>query len=160
MKILTVRQPWAWAIIHAGKTVENRQSNIAGSYRGPVAIHAAKAYSDEWVSPELASFMNNHPGVWDEPQPWRDHFGHIIGVVDLTDVHRVVPGAARSHCETVREPQHESESGACSHWAELGALHLVLANPRPLSAPIAYRGMLGLRHLDDETTALLEAAIA
>lgn len=24
MKALTVQQPWAWAIIHGGKTVENR----------------------------------------------------------------------------------------------------------------------------------------
>lgn len=24
MRALTIRQPWAWAVIHAGKTVENR----------------------------------------------------------------------------------------------------------------------------------------
>ena len=43
MRILTVRQPWAWAIIHGGKDVENRVRNIAGDYHGPIAIHAAKA---------------------------------------------------------------------------------------------------------------------
>lgn len=43
MRILTVRQPWVWAIIHGGKDVENRVRNIAGSYRGPVAIHVALA---------------------------------------------------------------------------------------------------------------------
>lgn len=160
MRILTVRQPWAWAIIHAGKTVENRQTNIAGAYRGPVAIHAAKSYSDGWVSPQLASAMNRHRGVWEEPQPWRDHFGEIIGVVDLIGVHRVVEGASRRHCEVVTEPTHDSESGACSHWAELGALHLVLQNPRPLAQPIPYRGMLGLRTLDDDTAARIEAAVA
>ena len=40
MKCLSVRQPWAWAIIHAGKTVENRCWPT--SYRGPLLIHAGK----------------------------------------------------------------------------------------------------------------------
>jgi len=37
--------------------------------------------------------------------------------------------------------------------------HLVLANPRPLAEPIPYRGALGLRHLDDDTTARILAQI-
>lgn len=160
MRILTVRQPWAWAIFHAGKTVENRQTNVAGTYRGPIAIHVAKEYSNGWASPQLASVMNGHPGRWDETQPWRDNLGQIIGVVDLVDVHRVVEGTARAHCETTAEPTQDAESGACSQWAELGALHLVLANPRPLAEPIPYRGMLGLRTLDPDIAARIEAAIA
>ena len=28
MKALTVQQPWAWAIVHGGKDVENRTANI------------------------------------------------------------------------------------------------------------------------------------
>lgn len=38
---LTVRQPWAWCLVHGHKPVENRswKTNI----RGWVAIHAAKA---------------------------------------------------------------------------------------------------------------------
>ena len=43
MKAITVRQPWAWAILHGGKDVENRTRNIAGSYRGPLVIHAGLA---------------------------------------------------------------------------------------------------------------------
>lgn len=39
-KALSIRQPWAWAIIHAGKDVENR--NWSTKFRGPVCIHAAK----------------------------------------------------------------------------------------------------------------------
>lgn len=37
MRALTVQQPWAWAIVHGGKDVENRTQ--AWSYRGPLAIH-------------------------------------------------------------------------------------------------------------------------
>lgn len=36
---LTVRQPWAWLIVHGGKDVENRTWRRA--YTGPLAIHAA-----------------------------------------------------------------------------------------------------------------------
>jgi hypothetical protein len=43
LRVLTVRQPWAWSLIEGGKDVENRSRNIAGSYRGPVAIHAGLA---------------------------------------------------------------------------------------------------------------------
>lgn len=50
MRILTVRQPWSEAIIFGGKDVENRVTNIADGYRGPVAIHSAKrpATPDKW----------------------------------------------------------------------------------------------------------------
>lgn len=37
---LTVRQPWAWAIIHAGKDVENRKWPT--SHTGLIGIHAGK----------------------------------------------------------------------------------------------------------------------
>jgi hypothetical protein len=43
MKAISIRQPWAWAIIHAGKRVENRSWGT--EYRGPVLIHAAKGMS-------------------------------------------------------------------------------------------------------------------
>ncbi len=51
---LSVRQPWAWAIIHAGKDIENRSwqaINRGLANRGPIAIHAAKGMSAaEYVS--------------------------------------------------------------------------------------------------------------
>jgi hypothetical protein len=37
---LSIRQPWAWAILHKGKTIENR--DWPTRFRGPVCIHAAK----------------------------------------------------------------------------------------------------------------------
>lgn len=41
MKALSLRQPWAWAVLNAGKRIENR---VWGSdFRGPFLIHAAKA---------------------------------------------------------------------------------------------------------------------
>ena len=38
MKVLSIRQPWAWAIVRNWKTVENRDWRT--NYRGHLAIHA------------------------------------------------------------------------------------------------------------------------
>jgi len=49
MKALTIRQPWAWAIFHAGKDIENR--DWPTRLRGRIAIHAAKGMTrDEYES--------------------------------------------------------------------------------------------------------------
>jgi hypothetical protein len=42
VKALTIRQPWAWAIIYAGKNIENRSWNT--KLRGTIAIHAGFSY--------------------------------------------------------------------------------------------------------------------
>lgn len=47
IKALSIRQPWAWCIINAGKDIENR--DWPTRYRGAVAIHAAKGMTrDEY----------------------------------------------------------------------------------------------------------------
>ncbi len=45
MRALSVRNPWAWAILHGQKTVENRDwatNNPARKFRGRVLLHASK----------------------------------------------------------------------------------------------------------------------
>ena len=41
IKCLSVCEPWAWAIIHGPKGIENR--SWATAYRGPLLIHASKS---------------------------------------------------------------------------------------------------------------------
>jgi hypothetical protein len=97
-RILTVRQPWAWAIIHGGKTVENRVRNIAGDYRGPVLIHAAQqvdlaAFSGQSVPLVAAATAFNEANTDVlKSGPWHAHRGAIIGVVDLVDTHPLEKG--------------------------------------------------------------------
>lgn len=158
MRILTVRQPWAWAIIHGGKDVENRVRNIAGDYRGPVAIHAGLAAYEQGNVASKA-----HAAAHGTETDTGMVFGAIIGVVDLTDVHSasVIDGCGwlRHDC-----PEHGTCREHCSKWA-MGPTqdgwfqHLVLANPRPLTEPIPFKGALGLRTLDDDTTARVLAAL-
>jgi hypothetical protein len=142
MRILTVRQPWAWAIIHGGKDVENRSRNIAGSYRGPVAIHAGKAvHIDAMADINIVATVAlkrlfsgaGHPSTFKESP-----FGAIIGVVDLTGVH---------HSAVCPSHDKDADWPLCTRWAHRDSWHLELANPRPLAQPIPYKGALGLREL-------------
>lgn len=155
MRILTVRQPWAEAIIFGGKDVENRVRNVAGGYRGPVAIHAGLAFDNDWQSAALDDAMRLGRAVaarTGATVPWREHSGAIIGVVDLVDVHR-------ANGDNPGEMNLCAPYGLCSPWAEPKGLHLALANARPLVTPIPFKGALGLRHLDDDTTARIEVQL-
>lgn len=83
---LSVRQPWAWAIIHAGKDIENRSwtnRNAGLRHRGLTAIHASKGmtrYEYEDAQEFMASIGVTCP-------PARDLLrGGIIGTVRVVDV--------------------------------------------------------------------------
>jgi ASCH domain len=73
-KALSVRQPWAWAIVQGLKTVENRTNRT--SYRGRLLIHAGlKGDLRGWQFLDEMGF----------PLPVDPPTGGIIGVVDLVD---------------------------------------------------------------------------
>lgn len=171
LRILTVRQPWAWAIIHAGKDVENRTRNIAGDYRGPVAIHAGLQDDDT-----LLDYGHPMAGLIDPPCPhtrktshnsfscdWcsrvthlrYSHQGHIIGIVDLVGAHRA---AGSNPGELQRCSPYAGD--LCSPWAEPETWHMEIANPRPLTHPYPYRGTLGLRTLPTTITEQVMALAA
>jgi len=144
VRVLTVRQPWAWAIIHGGKGIENRSRNIAGSYRGPVAIHAASREASPYN--DVAAEVYRLTGQW----VLTSDLAAIIGVVDLVDVHVSDTHAERWNVELERNEQ-------CSAWAMPNHHHLVLANPRAIE-PIPAKGKLGLWKPDAELLAQIERA--
>ena len=74
VRALTVRQPWAWAIVHAGKDVENRSRRT--HYRGPLLIHAGSAL-DRSAFEEIAAMGIDTPEAGDVER------GAVIGVVTL-----------------------------------------------------------------------------
>jgi hypothetical protein len=45
MKVLSIRQPWAFLIVNGHKNIENRDWLTA--YRGPVLIHAGKQWDED-----------------------------------------------------------------------------------------------------------------
>jgi hypothetical protein len=149
MRAITVMQPWAWAIMAGGKLVENR--TMAWTYRGPLAIHAGNRDSARgWTSPLIWQAAKDSGAYSDMGPTIRGvHYGAILGLVDLVDVHPC--------------------AGCCQPWGESSyrehpsgrvrtqITHLVLENPRLLREPIACRGTLGLWHVPADITVRLEA---
>ena len=115
MRAVSIKQPWAWAIIFGGKDIENR--TWAPRYRGPLLIHAGKrviAGDYEKVCLYLREDGRPMPKLSDLVH------GGIIGQVDLVDV----------------VENHDS------HWFG-GPLGWVLKNPKPLQFQQC-KGRLGL----------------
>jgi len=77
MKVLSVRQPWAWLIANGHKDIENRDWST--NHRGPVAIHAGKRLDPEMESIRI---LCGQRGIL-----LPNHFarGGIVGRVILTD---------------------------------------------------------------------------
>ncbi len=118
-KALSVRQPWAWAILFAGKDIENRSwqaMNHLLTVRGRVALHAAKGMTQNEYR-EAKMFMAeigiDCPPAFDL---WR---GAVIGSVEVVDV-------VKDHA---------------SPWFT-GPRGLVLCDPKPVS-PVPVSGALG-----------------
>lgn len=80
MRAITVRQPHAWAILHAGKDVENRTRSTR--YRGPLLVHAGRA---EPSHDEMARVGATGPLAT----------GVFVAVAALVDVHQCDGGCSR-----------------------------------------------------------------
>lgn len=122
-----MKQPWAWAIIHGGKDVENRSRPT--KHRGQLYIHAGKSVAPEALDfpPMRAALSANGPEL---------PAGFVYGTVDVIDCH------AAEDCENWAET-----GSLCSAWAMPGFFHWVLATPRPLACPFPEKGKLGLWNL-------------
>lgn len=73
MKTLSIKQPWAHAIIHCGKDIENRTWKT--KFRGRFLVHAS-------MEPDV----NAPEELWDALPDEAPVFGGIIGSVELVDV--------------------------------------------------------------------------
>ena len=124
MQLLSVRQPWAWAIARGRKPVENR--DWAPSYRGRLAIYASMHVDLRAAEEPLLWFTG-----WDPGDPVAA-IGGIVAVVTLADV-----------CSAATR----GESCDCGEWARPNAQHWRLTDPRPLARPVVSIGHDG--HMAD-----------
>lgn len=124
-RAISVRQPWAWALIHGGKDVENRgrRDPWFGAIGERVWVHAAKTI-EVYDFAEVRRLSGQHP-------PADLAVGSLIGSVEIRDVHHA------SRC-------FDRLLTYCSPWAQPDQWHIVTANPIALPQPIAWRGALGL----------------
>jgi hypothetical protein len=117
---LSIRQPWAHAIVQGWKPVENRAWHT--KMRGPICIHASRYHKASWQN-DITDYIDllAERGI-EAPIPDAEDlaFGAIIGTAEIDD------------CVT----DHPSQ------WF-VGPNAMVLANARPLDRPIPIVGMLG-----------------
>ncbi len=139
MKAITIRQPWAWLIVHhpqiakAGqpiKRVENRSWRT--SHRGPLAIHAAKSRRG---MREAYAFCESIGVIL--PEPDELVYGAVIGTVNVTDC--------------VGANQLTNDPFAFGPWCH------VYAHPQPLDEPVQCAGALSLWQWDSEASELIGA---
>jgi hypothetical protein len=115
IRALSIRQPWAHAILHLGKDVENR--SWPTPYRGSILVHAS-AHLESHALEQLSQYVDQPPS---EETLRELPTGCMVGVVDLVDI----------------------IEGSKSKWAEPGQWHWILQNPKPIE-PIECNGRLRL----------------
>lgn len=120
MKIaISIRQPWAWLILNAGKDIENR--NWKTNFRGSVLIHASKGMTrDEYCDAFDMLDTIDTEGKIAIPKINELQLGGIVGEVEIVD------------CVT----------SSVSPWF-VGQFGFVLKNPKSLPFQ-PYKGQLGL----------------
>ncbi|BBL75475.1 DUF488 family protein [Methylomagnum ishizawai] len=131
-KCLSIRQPWAWAILHGGKDIENRSWKT--DYRGPVLIHAAKTLTQAEYTGACLDIGIMAPRL-DVPRHEDLERGGIVGAA------RIVDCVDRSE----------------SPWFG-GGFGFVLADPRPLPF-LPLTGRLGLFEVREADLAPIAAAL-
>lgn len=107
MKAISVKQPWAWLIVHGFKDIENR--TWATDFRGEVLIHASKEFDRNALFEHRLA-----------PRIFRILASHADGRMDL-----LRRGGIVGKCEIIDcVESHKSE------WFE-GPQGFVLKNPQP-----------------------------
>ena len=112
-QVLSLYPEWAWAVMFAGKDVENRSWRT--SYRGTLLIHASSKRSSHEALESARSLLCTRSKL--RPKDLPDEFpsSAILGAVELVDC----------------------VEDAKSSWAEADAVHWLLRGPQPLPQPIA-----------------------
>lgn len=139
MKAISIRSPWWWYILYAGKDIENRGLRFPRWFRGRILIHASKWWN--WDEIVFDCESANH--MWAQrpfraeaaPQLTGDFLkargGCVVGSVEIVD--------------------YVTESS--SPWF-VGDLGVVLKNPVPFGDPVPYKGALGIFSVDVSSAAM------
>ncbi len=172
MKVITLTQPYASLVAIGAKRIETR--SWATSYRGPLAIHAAKGLNSVGGMRGLQELCNEEPFLSALAVPMvgmgitkasQLPFGQIIAVVELVDC--VTTEAVRSSSYVNTEGWWEfnerdtywrlsAEERAFGDYSS-GRWAWLLRNVQRLKEPIPAKGALSLWECDtDEIMAMVE----
>lgn len=114
MKALTIRQPWADAIVYGTKRIENRRWALPARYTGvPVLLHSARA--------------NDRRAIRNGIRPETDIRGAILAVITFPSCHY----------------DGDDCTPNCSFWGHDQVFHWQIADVTPLPEPVPAKGSLG-----------------
>ena len=171
---LSLRQPWAHAVVHGGKRIENRVLWENSHFRGEFLIHASKGMTrKEWE--DARAFALARKVAWVPPDPKRLdgetrkpmvlERGGIVGVARVVGVvvssldgisamvRELAPGVAPGYYA----PHVQRELTPLEHKWWMGAFALVLDDVRPLPF-VPCKGMLGFFKLGPDVMSELVRA--
>jgi len=137
MKCLSVRQPWAWAILHAGKDVENRTWDPSPKQLKPgerLAIHASKTFDVDglrWICANHEELGLNLEDIPIDPKAYP--VGAVVGSVEFV-------GAI--------DQQLYALGSKTSPWF-FGPVGWMVSHPKALEDPVPLKGRLMLFEVDD-----------
>ena len=133
MKALSIRQPWAWAILHAGKDIENRDWRC--KVRGRVLVHASKGMTFNEYDGAL-NFMHGVSETYPFPKG-----------LTLPRASALTRGALVGSVEIV-----DCVSASSSPWF-MGTFGFVLRDPVAFKQPIPFKGALAFFDVPDSVVA-------
>lgn len=129
-KAISVRAPWWWAILHAGKDIENRDWST--KYRGTVLLHASKWHGMRDVRDDVETIANITRRTGVRPPDSTLAEGRVL-------THRLLQ--ASRGCIVGRVDIVDCVDRSDSHWF-FGRYGFVLANPVAFSRPVPCKGAL------------------
>lgn len=149
MKLLSLWPPWSSAIASGLKRIETRSWGT--TYRGPVAIHSSKRNWSQICDalgdlprPVVSTLRAvTYPRALWNGSVWEFPLGQIVCICDLADC--LPTEQVFDRYPTLDNPAER----ALGNYTP-GRRALVLANIRPLRAPMAFSGFQGLRALPPE----------
>jgi hypothetical protein len=121
VKALSIRSPWWWAILEAGKDIENRDWST--NFRGRFLIHVGKWFKEDEIMEDLdviRRIRNLDEPAEDAAKQLKPYGGCIVGSVEIVD------------CVTE----------STSPWF-FGKYGFVLRNPVTFDKPVPRKGALG-----------------
>lgn len=139
MKALTIDAPWAWAIVHGHKRVENRTWRT--NHRGPLAIHAGRSTRSDAAAAAVFAELGIQAPTGEDLDLLR---GRVLGVVDVVGVANYPPDTAGDGLGDEAAPPWLANDPFAT-----GPRCWVLANPVALSDPNLFSGKQGLWTLPD-----------
>lgn len=150
VRAITLRPPWAQAVVRWGKFTENRGTGFPSTYRGPVLIHVGSTWSKrggldprmlkvarQALVPSACSWPPGPLAPKDLPERQA-----VLGVAEIVDAHP----ATEACC---------APGGGCWPWGEIeyqaadgklqgNVTHVVLEEVRATRHPVPTPGRLGL----------------